>query len=279
MDKEKRGLLIKIMALGVSLALLVLVAVIFSSGVTPPPPEEFTYPEITQATVAPTLPPPPRNPYMVEDFAQDENGYLQLMIGESWLGIDVSEHQEDIDWNAVAEAGVEFVMIRVGYRGYESGMLMPDSMAQSHYEGAKAAGLKVGAYFFSQAVSAQEAEQEAAFTLEQISSWQVDMPVVFDWEYVAGSARTGEVTREALSHITAVFWQKVQDSGYTPMFYFNQSQGEDMLNLSELVDYPFWLALYGDMDYPYQVKMWQYTNAGTVPGIPGDVDLNLYFPG
>lgn len=278
MDKEKKWMIVKLSLLGASILLLAIVVILFINGLTTPPPaEEFTYPEITEPTPEPTLPPPPANPYYATDF-EYKGDYLSLINGASVLGIDVSEHQEEIDWNAVKEAGVEFVMIRVGYRGYESGVLMADECAQVHYEGARAAGLQVGAYFFSQAVSAQEAEQEAVFTLEQIQSWQVDMPVVFDWEYIAGDARTGEIDAESLTHITAVFCQKVEEAGYEPMFYFNQNQGDHLLNLSELVDYDFWLAMYGSMTYPYKVKMWQYTSSGTVPGIPGNVDLNLYFP-
>ena len=132
-------------------------------------------------TTEPTLPPLPTNPYSTLDFYL-EDGYMTCKSGKSTLGIDVSVWQGDIDWQQVKEAGMEFAMIRVGYRGSNEGTLHEDSMAQTYYQGAKAAGLKVGAYFFSQAVTPQEAVEEADYMLAKMEGWELDMPVVFDWE-------------------------------------------------------------------------------------------------
>lgn len=258
------------------LALLVLAAMLPTAAPVPQP----TMPVITHPapSEAETLPPPPANPYGRNDF-QYKNGYLTCLRGESVLGIDVSAHQGSIDWQQVADAGIQFVMIRAGYRGYESGSLVEDTRAQENYEGAKEAGLQIGAYFFSQATSLEEAAQEAQFFLEIINGWELTMPVVYDWEYIDQSARTGGMDKRTVTDCTVVFCEMLQSVGYRPMIYFNRHQAEDFLYLEELTDYPFWLALYSDrMTYPYRLAMWQYTEKGKVPGIDGYVDIDLYFP-
>ena len=194
------------------------------------------------------------------------------------LGIDVSEHQEEVDWQAVKAAGMEYVIIRVGYRGYGEGTLNLDAMAQSYYEGAKAAGLKIGAYFFSQAMNTAEAEEEADFLLDAVADWEIDLPLVFDWEYISSDARTGDMDPRTLTDCTIAFCERVKAAGYTPMIYFNQSQSRYLLHLAELKQYDFWLAMYSDrMTYPYKLTMWQYTCTGQVPGIEKEVDINLWF--
>ncbi len=222
-----------------------------------------------------TQPPIPANPYGPEDFVFDDAG--ALISGPGCLGIDVSSHQEAVDWTAVREAGMEFVFIRVGYRGYTQGGLQPDPKAREFYEGATAAGLKVGVYFFSQAISVAEAQQEAAFLLEAIQGWQLEMPLVYDWEFVSSEARTAHMDRRTLTDCTIAFCQTVAQAGYTPMIYFNASQARDLLYLEELTEWPWWLARYStELDFPYAVDIWQYSNRGTVPGIEGDVDLNIW---
>ena len=120
---------------------------------------------------------------------------------------------------------------------------------------------------------------EAELALQILDGFQLDMPLVFDWEYVSGDARTGAVGRDTLTKCTNVFCQAVKEAGYTPMVYFNWHQGQEMLNLIELTDYEFWLAMYDTaMEFPYKVRMWQYTESGHVPGIEGKVDLNLWLP-
>ena len=220
----------------------------------------------------------PPNPYDEDDFAYDGQ-YLTCLTGPSVLGLDVSSHQGTIDWKQVKAAGFEFVMIRVGYRGYESGLLNVDSRAQQNYEGARAAGLKVGAYFFSQAVNDAEARQEAAFVMDQIALWRVEMPVVFDWEYVDASARTATMDKAALTRCTRAFVSAVEAAGYDAMVYFNPHLSRNLLDLEQLVDIPFWLALYTDqMTFDHRIQMWQYTQEGRIPGIEGNVDINLWLP-
>lgn len=226
-----------------------------------------------------TLPPPDPNPYIAEDFLVDGNGYITCTAAKTAMGIDVSEFQGQIDWQQVKEAGVEFAMIRVGGRGWgESGNLYADNRARSYYEGAKAAGIRVGVYFFSQATSVAEAIEEAMYTLYLIAGWELDMPVVYDWEWVNSEARTAKVTRSMLMDCTVAFCEVIKAAGYEPMIYFNQNQGKNLLHLEQLKEYKWWLAMYTDaFTYPYQVDFWQYSRSGTVPGISTDVDLNIWF--
>lgn len=231
----------------------------------------------TQPTEA-TLPPPPENPIGLGDFYMDGD-YLACLSTTSVLGIDVSEWQENVDWEQVKSAGVEFAMIRAGWRGSEQGVLTEDTCARSNYAGATAAGIKVGVYFFSQAISVEEAVEEAEYLLNIIKDWNVEMPVVYDWEFISDDARTGKVDARTLTDCTKAFCDRVKQAGYTPMIYFNKNQSMDKLYLRELIDYKFWLAHYDTvLNYPYKVDMWQYTETGAVPGIEGNVDINLFFP-
>jgi len=253
---------------------VVILAVHFTKPAPPEPTVETTvYTEPTQAT----QPTPPPNPLQPEDFAF-QGEYLTCLTAPSVLGIDVSEWQAEVDWQQVKAAGVQFVMIRAGWRGSEQGLLFEDTLAQSHYVGAKAAGLQVGAYFFSQAVSVEEAREEAAFLLNCIQSWSLDMPVVYDWEHIQDAYRTNAVDARLLTDCTKAFCDAIVRAGHTPMVYFNATQSFDRMYLGELTDYKFWLARYDHrLDYPYRVDMWQYTETGTVPGIQGNVDINLRF--
>lgn len=193
-------------------------------------------------------------------------------------GIDVSEHQEAVDWQQVKAAGIEFVMIRVGWRGETQGELFADTLAQTHYQGAKAAGLQVGAYIFSQANTVQEAQQEAEFLLEQTKDWELDLYLALNWEHLAEENRTAAVDARLLTDITKAFCRTVEAAGKQPMVYFDAYLASTRLILEELTDYPFWLARYADQtDFAYPVKMWQYTAAGSVPGIEGPVDMNRYY--
>lgn len=236
------------------------------------PPEETT-----EATTAPTEPPVTPNRFGPEDFAYDGE-YLTCVSEECLLGIDVSKYQSYIDWQQVKEAGFSFVMIRVGYRGYgEAGTLRPDDMANYHYWGAKEAGLMVGAYFFSQATSVEEAREEALYALELTKDWELDLPIVYDWEYLGEEARTANVDADTLTACCIAFCQEISDVGKKTMIYVSPWFGN--LHLEQLNEYPQWIALYKDyMDYKHHFDMWQYTCTGSVPGVQGDVDINIFFP-
>lgn len=194
-------------------------------------------------------------------------------------GIDVSEHQETIDWQKVKDAGVEFVMIRVGWQGETQGQLFADTMAQTHYAGAKAAGLKVGAYIFSQAISAEEGKKNAEYLLEQTKNWEIDLYLTINWEHLQDTNRTASVDARRLTDIAKTFCQTVSQAGKKPMIYFDTHLATTRLYLNELKDYPFWLAQYqSTMDFSHPVTMWQFTETGTISGIDGDVDIDWYYP-
>lgn len=226
----------------------------------------------------PTIP-PKKNPYDKYDFQYNKNNYLVLQNVESYPGVDVSAYQGDIDWKQVKASGIDFAIIRLGYRGYESGKLVEDAYARKNLEEAAAAGLKVGAYFFSQALNEKEVDEELEFMLEMLGEQYLAMPLVLDWEIPTANARSARMNKETLTRLQLHFCKKVSDLGYKPMIYFNWHQSENLYDLHALEEYPFWLALYQDrMTYPWDVEMWQYTSSGKVPGIPGPVDINVYMP-
>lgn len=211
-----------------------------------------------------------------------ENGEHQYMQGEqvaSYKGIDVSKHQGKIDWQKVAEDGVEFAFIRVALRGYETGKLVVDDYFKQNIEGAKKAGIKVGVYVYSQAINEEEVLEEAQFVLDKIAPYELDCPVVYDVEMVAGAkGRMNELTAEERTSLTALFCETIEGAGYKPMIYHNMEMGVLKINLEELEQYDKWFAYYNsDFYYPYAYQVWQYSDRGRVNGIKGDVDLNISF--
>jgi len=252
------------------------VAVVWMSRPQPVPEPETS--AEAAATQEPTLPPPEANPLGPEDFVWVD-GRMTCLTAQAVTGIDVSSWQKEVDWQQVKESGVEFVMIRFARRGTTEGGLYLDEYAMSHYAGARAAGLKIGGYIFSQAVSVEEAQEEAQYLLDAVSGLELDMPLVFDWELAQGETRTDAVDARTVTDCAIAFCEKIKAAGHTPMIYFNESLSRSRMYLEELTDYDFWLAKYSDtMNFPYRVDMWQYSDAGTVPGIPKGVDMNLYFP-
>ena len=246
---------------------------------TLPPRETILEPTVPETEPENPTIPPARNPYDRYDFQYDRHNYLRLQNVTSYAGVDVSAYQGDIDWEKVKASGIDFAIIRLGYRGYESGKLVEDKYAKENLKGAKEAGLRVGAYFFSQALSIKETDQEIEYMLDILGDTKLDMPIVLDWEIPSSDARTAKMDARTLTDIQRHFCGQMRDRGYTPMVYFNWHQSENLYYLSELEDYPFWLALYQDrMTYPWHVEMWQWTDKGKVPGIAGNVDLNVYMP-
>lgn len=229
----------------------------------------------------PVLEEVPACSYSMEQMVR-RNGmlyYLEDSRITSRFGIDVSAHQGEIDWDTVAAAGVEFAMIRAGYRGYGSGNLVADACFTQNMEGALAAGLDVGVYFYSQAISAEEAVEEAEMVLSMIEGYEITYPVVYDWETVTTDvARTDGISVDVLTDCTIAFCDTVAAAGYTPMVYQNKRTSLLKLDLRALTDYDFWLAEYNEeATFYYDYDMWQYTAAGSIPGIEGDVDLNICF--
>lgn len=194
------------------------------------------------------------------------------------LGIDVSHYQDSIDWQAVKDSGIEFVFIRLGYRGYgEEGSLCLDKRFHQNIQNAQAAGLDVGVYFFAQAINEEEAKEEAGFVLQALSDYDLQLPVVYDPESILHTeARTDDVSGEQFTKNTIAFCETIADAGYQPMIYCNMLWEAYMLDLEQLSDYPVWYADYEALPQtPYHFEYWQYSNTGRVNGISGDVDLNI----
>ncbi len=209
-----------------------------------------------------------------------EYQYVQDGQVTSHKGIDVSQYQGKIDWEAVAADGVEFAFVRVGYRGYgEAGKLKEDERYAENIEGAVKAGIKVGVYFYSQAITEAEAIEEANFVLERIAPYKIECPVVVDVEMVTGAdGRMNKISAAERSYYAVKFCETVETAGYRPMIYHNLEVGAVKLDLPELEKYDRWFASYSDTLYfPYDYKVWQYSESGKVNGIKGAVDLNISF--
>lgn len=228
----------------------------------------------------------PRNTYDFSKLHTDEQTGFKTYEDEengvtSRIGIDVSEFQgEDIDWKQVRESGIEFVIIRLGYRAYgETGELVLDDMFDRNMQGALDAGLDVGVYFFSQAITPGEAVEEAEFVLEHVRGYEIDGPIVYDTEEIKGdTARTDNNTRQEFTNYCKVFCDTIEQAGYDPMIYANMKWIAFTLDMEQLADYDFWYADYHDVPQcPYEYEIWQYSETGAVPGINANVDLNVWF--
>jgi len=218
-----------------------------------------------------------------ENLVRLESGELQYFEGQekiSHKGIDVSKFQGKIDWEKVAADGVEFAFVRVGYRGYGStGKLVEDDTAETNINGAIAAGIKTGVYFYTQAISKEEMQEEIDILLNRIQGKDIRLPVVIDVEKVSpADGRMNSLNAEDRTELVKYFCEKIAQAGYKPMIYHNMEMGVLMLNLEELEQYDKWFAYYnGDIYYPYAHKVWQYSPEGRVDGIDGDVDMNISF--
>lgn len=217
-----------------------------------------------------------------KELIKTRNGrkfYVEDSEVTSLLGVDVSVHQDDIDWAKVRKSGIDFAMIRLGFRGYGTGEAHLDENYIQNIEGARAAGLNAGVYFFSQAVTVDEAIEEAQLVIDSLDGLDINYPVVYDWEIIYDdTARTDNVPVDVLTDCCVAFCEAIADAGYTPMIYQNKKTTMFKLDLERLTDYDFWLAEYNsEPTYYYDFTMWQYTSEGSVPGIEGDVDLNISF--
>lgn len=194
-------------------------------------------------------------------------------------GIDLSVFQGDVDWQAVAADGIDFAIIRMGYRGYGKGALQPDERFASYLSGASGARLDVGVYFFSQAMTAEEGREEAQYVLELLDGCPLALPVYFDWEPVAAEdSRTNGYDYAHLTDSAVAFCQTIEAAGYESGVYINRQQGYYHYDLSRLTDYALWVADYHNWpDFYYRFDMWQYTTTGQVSGIDIQVDMNLLF--
>ncbi|MCM1326193.1 MAG: Ig-like domain-containing protein [Bacteroidales bacterium] len=210
------------------------------------------------------------------NFASDGS----LVQGGGTMGIDVSKYNGNIDWNAVKNSGVSYVIIRVGYRGYTQGSLVDDSKFATNIKGATAAGLKVGVYFFTQAVDQVEAVEEASMVLERIKGYTISYPVFLDVEPSGGKGRADSLSKETRTAVCKAFCETIQNSGYTAGIYANKTWLNEKIDTSQLSAYKIWLAQYAATPtYKGRYDMWQYKSTGKVSGISGNVDMNISYLG
>ena len=208
------------------------------------------------------------------NFASDGS----LVTGSGTMGIDVSKWNGTIDWNAVKNSGVSYVIIRCGYRGSSAGALIDDPKFKSNIQGATAAGLKVGIYFFTQAVDEVEAVEEASMVLDRIRGYKISYPIFLDVE--ASGGRGDKIDKTTRTAVCKAFCKTIQDAGYTAGIYANKTWLNEKINTSELSAYKIWLAQYAaEPTYTGRYDLWQYTSSGKVSGISGNVDLNTSYLG
>lgn len=227
----------------------------------------------------------------------EETGYLYYTDDSgnktSYFGIDVAYTQKDIDWKKVKEAGVEFAIIRCGFRGYGSeGKLVEDTYFEKNIKGAQAQGINVGVYFYTQALDEEEAREEAAFALKTIKPYNITGPVVIDVENASATERVKDLTKEERTSNVIAFCDAVAEAGYKPMIYANTRYFVIKMEIDRLENIDKWYANYNSLEmkegssvweyndplmFPYEYKMWQYSETGEIPGIPTGVDLDVLF--
>ena len=221
--------------------------------------------------------------YDMDRLIQNESGFFEYFDENgnkiSKTGIDVSKYQGDINWNAVKNDGVNYAFIRLGYRGYTEGKLHVDSKFHQNMRGAANAGVQVGVYFYSQAVSRAEAIEEAEFVLDNLGDYQLSLPIVFDIEGAQTTAyRTYRMGVQTATNIVKAFCDTIRSAGYDSMYYSYSKFLIENLDMAQLEGYPLWMAQYYQVPFfPYDFKIWQYSPKGRVAGIPNSVDLNLFF--
>lgn len=224
----------------------------------------------------------PLNKLDNNNFTSDDSFKYYSENGQpaSKEGIDISYYSGDIDWDKVKQSGIDFVMVRLGGRGYgNDGPLYTDEKAVEYLNGAKKAGLKVGAYLFSQATTNDEAVEEASYVKEILGDIKLDYPIAFDWEIIKNdNARTDSVSANQATQCAKAFCEKIKDYGYKPMIYSPSRELYFKYDLSQLADFDIWYCEYADVPtFYYEFSMWQYSATGTVDGIDGPVDLNICF--
>lgn len=208
------------------------------------------------------------------NFASDGS----LVTGSGTMGIDVSKWNGSVDWNAVKNSGVSYVIIRCGYRGSSQGALIDDPTFAANIKGATAAGLKVGVYFFTQAVDEVEAVEEASMVLDRIKGYKISYPIFLDVEPSGG--RADSISADTRTAVCKAFCETIQNAGYTAGIYANKTWLTEKLKVSSLSAYKIWLAQYAATpNYTGRYDLWQYKSTGKVSGISGSVDMNISYLG
>ena len=223
-----------------------------------------------------------KNNFNFEKYLKNNKGFYKYEDEnyKSKLGIDVSSYQENIDWKKVKQEGIEFAILRLGYRGYgQTGKIVLDSKFEKNYKEAKEQGIELGVYFFSQAINIQEVKDEANFVLNNLKNKELSYPVVFDLEKIKNDkARTDNLSSDEITDMTLEFCRLIKENGYEPSIYGNAKTFTTKMKLELFNNYNKWYADYQEIPlYPYEFNLWQYTETGKVNGITGKVDLNIEF--
>ena len=212
------------------------------------------------------------------DADKTEIKKLQTTSGNAKVGIDVSKWNKEIDWDKVENAGVQFAIIRAGYRGSVTGSLVEDPMFVTNMKGAQAAGIPVGVYFFTQAVDEKEAVEEASAVIELIRDYRLNYPVFIDTEGAGGNGRADSLDAETRTLVCEAFCRTIENAGYTAGVYASRNWYNNNLQTARLENYHIWLAEYRSVPlYQGYYKTWQYTSKGKVDGIEGRVDMNITY--
>ncbi len=212
-------------------------------------------------------------------YSFDSNGVLKG--GTGLFGIDVSTWNGTIDWNQVAKSGVSYAIIRCGYRGTTQGGLIEDNKFATNAKNATAAGIRIGVYFFTQAISEAEAVEEASMCLSMVEGYKLTYPIFIDVESGSGNARANGLSKESRTAIVKAFCKTISNSGYKAGIYANKNWLTNKLNTSELTGYTIWLAQYASAPSYTATRydLWQYSSQGSIKGISGNVDLDLNYLG
>ncbi len=197
----------------------------------------------------------------------------------SFVGTDISKYQDYVDFVKLKKAGIDFIMLRVGARGYGSGQIVMDEYFTDNIKRATDAGLDVGVYFFSQAITVEEAVEEANLVLESIKDYKITYPVAFDMEHIENdTARIDNLTKTDKTTIALAFLDTIKNAGYKTIIYGDKEWLIKQIDMSKLTAYDVWLSQEEDVpDYPYQFTMWQYTTKASIDGIAGYANLDISF--
>jgi len=222
-----------------------------------------------------------RNNYDLTKFTI-QNGILKYEDdgkNQSFWGTDISKYQGNVDFYALKDAGIDFVMLKVGGRGYSSGTITIDEYFADNIKKASDAGLGIGLYFYSQAVTVEEATEEANVVLNAIGEYKITYPIAYDMEFVENdTARIEGLSKADKTTIAKTFMDAISAKGYRPSLYGNKEWLIKEVDLTKLAGYEVWLSQPGDLpDYPYKFSMWQYSTSGKVNGITGPANLNICF--
>lgn len=223
----------------------------------------------------------PKNEYDFTQLVCQSNimKYYENGTQVSYEGIDLSEVQDYVDFAAVKKSGIDFVMLRLGSRGYSTGQLVLDDYFSDNLKRATDAGLEVGVYFYSQAINVEEAEEEANMVIEHLGDYRISYPVAYDMEKIlSDSARTDALGKTEKTAIAKKFMDTIKAAGYQVILYGNKEWLLKQIDMSKLTAYDVWLSQVADIpDYPYRFTMWQYNTSGKVDGVSGYVNLNISF--